>query len=226
MIDLTGNLILSYQDRISAVDELLTTAYHTVSSDASLIELDKDRERLTSSLREMLVKNCSLRRKDFNNLMEDVLYNSDKRRKEIEEEQKQVRERLKQYLDEQKKLASSLRQRLMEFTQGQLDKDSLVSIITDFKDTYQDKGEQVLKTLRNFQLHLDIFRREQEEVNGRLQKLVDTGQSLTVEDLRQVEVVKARRERRADRELRRENVERMLLHFKEQRRGASHRRHQ
>lgn len=226
MKELVADLILSYQNRISAVDELLNTAYHTVSSNASFIELDKERERLTSSLRETLVKNCSLRRKDFNNLIEKVLCDPDKRRKEIEEEQKQVRERLKEYLDEQKKLASSLRQRLLEFTQGQVDKDSLGVIITDFKATYQDKGEQVLTMLRNFQSHLDIFQREQEEVNGRLQRLVDTGQSLTIEDLSKVEAVKARRERKADRELRRENVERLLLHFKEQRRGDSHRRRQ
>jgi hypothetical protein len=213
MKELVEDLILSYQNRIIVVDELLIAAYHAVSSDTGFVELDKERERLTSSLREALVKNCSLRRKDFNNLMEKVLCNSDKRRKEIEEEQKQVRERLKEYLDEQKELASSLGLRLLEFTQDKADKDSLGAIVNDFKAAYQDKGGQVLTVLRNFQVHLDIFRRDQEEVNGRLQRLVDTGPSLTIEDLMQVEAVKARQERKADRELRREDVEKTVITF-------------
>ncbi len=221
MKELVLDLIVSYQNRISAVDELLSAAYHTaVGSDAGFVELDKERERLRSSLRETLVKNCSLRRKDFKNLMEKVLSDSDRRRKEIEEEKKQVREKLKEYLDGQKEFTSSLRERLLEFTQGKADKDSLGTIINDFKAAYQDKGGQVFTLLRNFQLHLDIFRREQEEVNHKLQTLVNRGESLRIEDLRQIEAAKARQDRKAERELRREDVERLLLHFKQQRHGA------
>jgi hypothetical protein len=222
MKELVVDLISSYENRISAVDELLTTAYQgTLTLDASLAELDKERERLSGCLRETLVRNCSLRRKDFKNLMEKVLSDSDGRRKEIEEEQKQVREKLKEYLNEQKELASSLRERLLHFMQDMADKDSLGAITSDFKTAYQEKGAQVLTLLRNFQLHLETLRREQEEINYKLQGLVDRAESLRTEDLRQLEATKARQERKAERELRREDVERLLLHFKQQRHGGS-----
>lgn len=221
MRELALDLIVSYQNRISAVDELFTTTYHaTITSDTHFVELDKERERLTDSLRETLVKNCSLRRKDFNNLIEKVLSDSDRRRKEIEEEQKQVREKLKEYLNEQKEITSSLRERLLEFTQEKADKDSLETIINDFKATYQDKGRQVFTLLRNFQLNLDIFQSEQDEINHKLQMLIERGEFLRIEDLRQFEAARARQERKAERELRREDVERLLSHFKQKRHGA------
>jgi hypothetical protein len=46
---------------------------------------------------------------------------------------------------------------------------------------------------------------------------VERGESLKLEDLRQLEAAKAGQERRAEKELRQEDVERLLAHFKEQR---------
>lgn len=211
------DLVASYENRISMVEELITTAYQaTAASHESLAELDKERERLKISLRETLVGNCSLRRKDFDNLMERVVADSRGKKKEIEEERNRVREKLKEYLDEQKGLATSLRERLVEFTQEKKHKDSLEAIIGDLKAVYQDKGEQVFALLRNLQLHLELFQNEEEEINRKLQRLADRGKSLRIEDLRQLEAAKARQDRKAERELRREDVERLLAHFKQQ----------
>jgi len=212
------DFITSYENRISMVEKLITTAYQaTAASNDSLNELDKERERLKTSLQETLAKNCSLRRKDFNNLMEGVLSDSKRKKNQVEEEQRQVRGKLKEYLDEQKELAISLRQRLVKFTQGEADKDSLEMIISDLKAVYQDKGEQVFALLRNFQLHLEVFQRGQEEINHKLQRLVDRGEPLGIDDLRQLEAAKEREQRLADRQLRRKDVERLLAHFKQQR---------
>jgi len=217
MESLVLDLINSYENRISMVESLITTAYQAAAaSDESLTELDKERERLKTRLRETLVQNCSLRRKDFNSLIERVLADSEGKKKEIEEEQRRVREKLKEYLDEQKGLAASLKAQLAKFIQETADKESLEAIITDFKSAYQDKGEQVFALLRNFQRHLEVFQREQEEINHTLQRLVDRGESLRIEDLRQLEAVKACQDRKAERELRREDVERLLAHFRHQ----------
>ena len=217
MESLVLDLINSYENRISMVESLITTAYQAAAaSDESLTELDKERERLKTRLRETLVQNCSLRRKDFNSLIERVLADSEGKKKEIEEEQRRVREKLKEYLDEQKGLAASLKAQLAKFIQETADKESLEAIITDFKSAYQDKGEQVFALLRNFQWHLEVFQREQEEINHTLQRLVDRGESLRIEDLRQLEAVKACQDRKAERELRREDVERLLAHFRHQ----------
>jgi len=223
MKELLLDLITSYENRISTVEELVITAYQaTAASEQSFGDLDKERERLKAGLQQILAKNCSLRKKDFNNLMERLLSDSEGKRKEIEEEQKRVREELKEYLDRQKELATSLRERLVQFTLGKADKDGLETIVNDLKATFQNKGEEVFSLLRNFQWHLEVFQREQEEINHKLQRLVDRGKSLRIEDLRQLEAAKAREDRKAERELRREDVERLLAHFRQERQRSSH----
>jgi hypothetical protein len=157
-------------------------------------------------------------------MVERILADSEGKRKEVEERQKQVRRELKEYLDRQKELATSLREQLVQFTLGKTDKDGLETIVNDLKATFQNKGEEVFSLLRNFQLQLEVFQREQEEINHKLQRLVDRGESLGLEDLRQLEAAKAREDRKAERELRQEEVERLLLHFKQQRQEGNHRR--
>jgi len=222
MKELVLDLITSYENSISTVEELITTAYRaTASPDEGLAELDRERERLRISLRETLAKDCSLRRKDFNNLMEKILSDSERKRKEIEEGQKQVRGKLKEYVNEQKELAAYLKKQMMEFAENKGDKGKLSVILNEFKTVYQDKGGEVLALLRDFELHLETFRREQDEINRELQRLSDRGESLTIEDLRQLEAAGARQDRKAARELRRQEVERLLTHFKERRQGGS-----
>jgi len=216
MEEMVLDLISSYENRICVVEKLVTTA----DSDESLSELGKETEKLKTTLRETLVNNCSLRRKDFNKLMERMLSDFEKDKKKIEEEQQQVRDKVKGYLTEQKELAASLREKLARFATD-AEKDSLKAAIQEFKTACQDKGEQVFVLLRDFQSRLDVFQRGQEEVNHKLQRLVDSGECLKVEDLRQLEAAKACQDRKAERELRREDIERLLTHFRQQRRRNS-----
>jgi len=217
-------LITSYESRIATVEELMTTAYQATETSGGRFDiLDEERERLKTGLQKTLARNCSLRKKDFNRLLERLLSDSNRNREAIEEERNRVREKVKEYLDEQKKLANYLRQQLVELTQEKTDKGCLDAIIGNIKATYADKGQFLFTMLRDFQLHLEAFRREQEETNHKLQRLVERGESLSLEDLRQLEAAKARDERQADRELRREEVDRLLSHFRQQRQES--RRH-
>jgi hypothetical protein len=212
------DLITSYESRIATVEELMTTAYQaTETSDRSFDILDKERERLKTGLQKTLAKNCSLRRKDFNRLLERLLSDSSKNREAIEEEQSQIREKVKGYLDKQKQLTSYLRQQLVELTKEKMDKGCLDVIIGKIKTSYEDTGQQLFTILRNFQLRLKGFQREQEEINHKLQRLVDRGESLSLEDLRQLEAAEALRKRATDRDLRHEEVDRLLAHFRQQR---------
>ena len=216
------DLITSYESRIATVEELMTTAYQaTEASDGSLEILDEDRERLKTGLQKTLSKNCSLRRKDFNRLLERLFSDSSKNREAIEEERSQVREKVKEYLDEQKQLASYLRQQLVELTQEKMDKGCLDTVIGKIKASYEDTGQRLFTILRNFQLRLETFQREQEEINHKLQRLVDRGESLSLEDLRQLEAAETLQKRAADRDLRREEVDRLLSHFRQQRQESS-----
>ena len=204
------DIINSYEDRVSMVENLITTAYEaTVASDESLALLDMERKVLYVDLRERLVKNHSLRRKDFDVLMERILVDSEEKRGEIEQEWKLIRGKLKEYLDQQKELVASLREGLA--------KDTLGVVIGGFKVASQHRGEQILTLLRDFQYHLGVFLNEQWEENSKLQRLVDIGESLRLEDLRRLETTRARQDRKMDRQLRREDIERLLTHFRQQR---------
>jgi chromosome segregation ATPase len=222
MKELVLDLVASCEHRISMVEQLITGAYYTTASlDESLAESAEKRAGLKTSLQEILARNCSLRRKDFNALMQRIISESERRKGELEEERKHVRDELKEYLNEQKQLVASLRQQLRDFIYEKEDRDTLEATIAKMKVAYQDKGQQVFALLREFQLRLEAFQREQEEINQKLQRLVERGEALRLGDLRQLEAAKAGQERRAERELRRQEVERLLAHFKGQRQGGS-----
>jgi hypothetical protein len=218
MKEVVLDIINSYEDRVSMVENMITTAYEAnVASDESLALLGMERKTLYVNLRERLVKNHSLRRKDFDVLMERILVDSEGKRGKIEQEWKLIRGKLKEYLEQQKKLVASLREGLAKIGKEELAEDMLGVVIGDFRVTSQDRGEQILTLLRDFQFHLGVFLNEQREVNGELQRLVDIGESLRLEDLRCLEVARARQDRKMDRELRREDIERLLTHFRQQR---------
>ena len=98
-----------------------------------------------------------------------------------------------------------------------IDKGCLDTIIDNIKATYEDKGQRLFSILRNFQLRLEVFQKEQAEINHKLQRLMNRGESLSLEDLRQLEATKACQDRKVNRELRREEVDRLLSHFRQQR---------
>jgi len=177
-------------------------------------------------LQKALAKNCSLRRKDFNRLMERVLSESNGKREAIEEERGRLREKVKEYLSEQKELANCLREQIVKLAQEKADKSGLDAIINNIRAAYEGTGQQLFALLRDFQAHLEAFQREQEEVNHKLQALFDRGESLSIEDLRQLEAAEAHQDRKADRELRRNEVDRLLSHFRQQRQESSRQQRQ
>ena len=222
MNELVLDIVACYENRISMVEELVSGEYYTTTTlDASLAAVAEERARLKTSLQEILARNCSLRREDFSTLMERITSEFEKSKSELEEEREYVREGLKRYLDEQKQLVTSLRQQLVDFTDEKADKRALEITIAKIKAAYQHRGEQVFALLRDFQVCLESFRMEQEEINHKLLRLVERGESLRLEDMRQLEATKTGQERRAERELRQQEVERLLAHFKERRQGGS-----
>ncbi|MBM3142942.1 MAG: hypothetical protein FJ005_07850 [Chloroflexi bacterium] len=217
MKDLVLDLLVSYEHRVSAVESLVSSAYEaTGDSDETLARACEEGERLRANLQEVLARNRFLRRKDFDTLMAKVFSDIERKKREIEEERKQVRERVRAYLTEQKELVASLKEQLTKFTEDS-GRENLAAVLSDIKASYTEEGEQTFGMLRDFQLHLESFRQEQEMLNDRLKRLSDRGKSLTIEDLRQLEASKDRQKRKAERKLRRQDVERLLAHFRQQR---------
>ncbi len=214
-------LINSYESTISSVEGLIAASYTaTATSDDGLDELEEERKKLTRNLQETLARNRSLRRKDFNGFMERFLSVYESNKREIENQRKMAGEMLRAHLEEQKRVTASAKERLISFTQREGATDCLEDIISELKAATQDKGEQVFSQLRYFQRRLEAFRKEQEEMNSKMQRLVDRGASLRLEDLRQLEAAKEKQERKVQLETRREDVGRLLISFSRQRRWS------
>ena len=211
-------LINSYESRIATVEELMTKAYQaTVAPQGSLDLLDEKREQLKADLQKNMAGHCSLSKKDFDGLLEKVLAGSNQKREAIDNERKRVREQVMKYLNDHKQLADYLRRRLAGPAGENTDNVTLNTIIAIIRTRYEDTGQRLFAALSEFQSHLEAFRREQAEINTRMQRLADRAESLTVEDLRQLEAAPAELEMKADRGPCREEVDRLLANFRQQR---------
>jgi len=211
------DLMNSYEKIISVLQNF-TAFDDIIGCDENIVSVDKEREKSENRLQEILAKNCSLRKKDFNSMMEKILWDVENKEEEIQRKQKQIRGMLRNYLDEQRKLATVLKERLTQFIQGKSNEDGFKTVLMNIKTLQENKGQQVLSRLQDFKFDLELFRKEQEVVNRKLQRLIDRGKSLRIEDLRRLECTKARERREAERRILREDVERLLCHFKQQRR--------
>jgi len=215
-------LIDSYQNTISSVEGLISASNAaTDASNDGLDRLAEERDKLTTNLQEALARNCSLRRKDFNRLMERILSASERKRKEIENERRLAGDILAKYLEEQKRLTASIKEHFVQFTQEDDNRDELEALVSEIKAATQEKGERVFVQLRFFQRRLDTFRQEQEEINYNMQRLLNRGKYLKLEDLRHIDAARERQDRKAQMEHRREDVIRLLAQYSQQRRWSS-----
>ena len=81
---LTENIISSYESRIQSIEGIFDTTHQLLEGfQESFLDTKQEREKLSAELRENLVKNESLRRKDFDNMMQGILSTQDEREKEV-----------------------------------------------------------------------------------------------------------------------------------------------
>jgi hypothetical protein len=213
-----AELIDSYQTRIATVEGLLLTAYQSVMSPpGGPCPLDEKRQQLKADLQKALARYCPTGNQDFDQLLERVLAGSAQKRAALDDERNRVGEQLTKYLGEHKQLADYLDRQLNGPARENSDGGALNVMIAIIRARYMDTGRRLFVSLREFQSHLEVYRQEEEELNVRLQMLVDRAERLTAEDLRQIEDIQADRERKADLGERREEVDRLLAHVRRQR---------
>lgn len=214
------DFIDSHTSKILAVEEWVTTAYDVVSAwDDDVDKLREEREGLQTRLGEMAAQNCSFRRKDFDVLMEKILSRIEREKEELFEERRRIKEAIKEYLEYQRKLVLSLKDGVTEYIEGSMSKAEVESFVNDIKVSYEERGEEIYRSLRAFQHKLHVYKKEMQRLNEKLRRLVERGDLLKAEDLRQLEAAKERSLREGKQKLRQEEVKRMLLHFKQGRRN-------
>lgn len=176
MKNIVENIISSYETRVQNISSIFDTTHQLLEGfQDSFLDMRQERERLKLELRENLAKVESLRKKDFDNMMQGILSGQDEREKE-------VKHLLKSYLNEQKKMAHALRDNLFKvkdaFAKGEAGRiKEFQEMIKKILGKQDERKEEVTFQLKDFQ-------KEQKVLAKRLKELLAKGRELRIKDLK------------------------------------------
>ncbi|MEW5767342.1 MAG: hypothetical protein AB1797_06900 [bacterium] len=205
------NIVSSYEIKIQSTSDMFDTTHQLLQGfRESFLDTRGEREKISAQLRENLAQTGSLRRKDFDWMMQGILSTQD-------EKEKEVKDLLRTYLDDQKEMANALRESLGKFKDSldrgevQRVKDSQ-GLIKEILAKQDRRKNEVISRLKDFQ-------KEQQEMTTRLKELLAKGRELRIRDLKTMlkEFEIQRQERIARQEERRKEVRKMLGDFKKER---------
>lgn len=215
MKHIVENIVTSYDARIQSIESIFDTTHQLLEGfHGSFLDTRQEREKLNAELRESLARNGSLRKKDFDNMMQGILSTQERREKE-------VRNLLNIYVNEHKEMAQALRESLDKF------KDFLAKGETQRVREFQEMIKQILakqdQRRKGVTSKLKEFQKEQQEMAKRLKDLLVKGGALRIKDLKSMlkDFKAQHKERVAQREERREKVQSMLGDFKKENLGVA-----
>ncbi|MDP3016537.1 MAG: hypothetical protein Q8N70_05635 [Deltaproteobacteria bacterium] len=174
---LANSIIDSYELRVRTVSTLINQAYQLLKSFQTEIE------DMIAGLRDNLAGAESLRKKDFDHMISDVI----ERRRQREEEAEQT---LKSFQEEEGEMISRLREIILRGNSSSLE-DNIKAIKEDIFKRQKEREKKIIKTLQCFQI-------EQEELRVALKKLLSKGEGVKIKDLRIV--LNSLRTRQSDRD--------------------------
>jgi hypothetical protein len=173
MVRLARELIASYEARVSSVEHIIEATHEMLDAFRS------QREAMRIQLRETLARAASLRRRDFDAMMQGILVGQ-------EERQERIKEAMRGYLSEHKATAQALKEALslrLGRTQAGLANgeakriETVEELLGGIVARRQQREQEVTALLAEFQ-------REQEEVARALGGLLSNGGSLKVKEFK------------------------------------------
>ena len=178
MKNMVDHIVSSYEARIQSVESLFDTTHQILQGfHDSFLDPKQEREKLNVELRESLAQKRSLRRKDFDNMMQGIILTQN-------EGEKEVRNLLNTYLSEQKEMAQDLRGNLEKF------KDSLAKGEAQRVKEFQEMIKEILvkQDERKDEVtgRLKEFKKEQKMLASRLKELLAKGRDLRTKDLKRM----------------------------------------
>ena len=212
MKDIVDRIVSSYEARIQNIGNLFDATHQILLNvQGSLFDARQEREKLNTELRESLAKNRSLRRRDFDRMMQGIILAQEDREQE-------VKDLLNSYLSEQKKRTENLRESLKEF-KGCLEKGEaqrvkeFQKLIKGILAKQEERKDQVTSRLKE-------LRKEQKVLASRFKELLAKGRELRIKDLKaMLEEFKTRSSGGLTRQQEREKEVRQLLDDYKQRQG-------
>ncbi len=155
-------IVSSYQSRISTVAMIIDNT-HQLLDDFKI-----KRDEMSNHLKETLAKEESLRKKDFDNMMKDILSHQDER-------ENQVRDLLKTFFEEQKEIAEIIKKNL---SGGQKVR------INDFKKMLQDIQARQKARENEVSIMLKEFQTEYKEMAESLRSLLDKREAIRIKEFK------------------------------------------
>ena len=173
---LAHSIIDSYEMRVRTVNGLMDQAYQFLKS------FQMELEDMIVRLRENLAKAESLRKKDFDRMIKDVI----ERRHQTEEEAKQG---LKIFREEEGEMIGRLRKIVLGGSGSTLE--DMGAIKEDISRRQKEREKNIIKALKRLQI-------EQEELRVALKNLLLKGEEVKVKDFRIM--IKSLRAQQGDRD--------------------------
>jgi len=173
------DIISSYETRIESVGAIFDTTQKILGNfQETFFDKKEEGQKINIQLRDTLAQNEHLRKKDFDNMTQDVLSAQ-------EEREADIKNLLKGYLDQQREMARALRENLTRF-KGALVKGDLQRvkefqelIIKEVLVKQDARKEEVSSKLKEFQ-------KEQQEMAKKLKGLLVKGKDLRIKDLKKM----------------------------------------
>lgn len=159
---LANSIIDSYEMRVSTVNGLMDQAYHFLKS------FQMELEDMIVRLRNNLAKAESLRKKDFDRMIKDVI----ERRLQTEQEAKQS---LKLFRKEEEEIIGRLREIVLGGSSSSLE--DMDAIKEDISLRQKEREKNIIRALKRLQI-------EQEELRVALKNLLAKEEAVKVKDVR------------------------------------------
>ncbi len=174
---LANSIIDSYEMRVNTVNGLMDQAYHFLRN------FQLEVEEMTIRLRDNLAKGESLRKKDFDRMLGDVIVC----RQQTEQEAKQS---LSHFHEEEKEMIDHLRKIVLGGSSSALE--DMRAIKDDISRRQKEREKSIVKALKRLQI-------EQEELKIALKNLLSKGDDVKVKDFRMmIRSLKAQQSNRGD----------------------------
>ena len=169
MRKLTEEIVSSYEERISSVGTIIDNTHRMLD------EFRSQRNTMSVQLKDKLSHEETLRKKDFDAMMSDILASQEKREKEI-------RNLLKTYLEEQKAAAGIIRTNMKKHSAAKDKNEENVvgnfrTVLHDIQDSKQSREKEVYQLLND-------FREEHKATAHAMRELLRKGEAIRVHDLK------------------------------------------
>jgi hypothetical protein len=179
------NVISSYETRIKKIQTAFQSSENIMESShflfdnvhIILVDLKKKRDVLNSRLCETLAKNGSLRKKDYNSMMADIIGSLDQKEKEAECE-------FLKFIEDQKQTAQSLKNSLLSIkditSQDNCEKITIIKEqLSQISILHEMRKQSVLKTFYDFQ-------QMQATMMKCLETLIEKGDCVLIQDIKKI----------------------------------------